>query len=141
MTQKIESKETQSESKDIYALYGRNLNTFFGEIEKMIPQYRQAMSNLQHTYATYCKDVMKSTISLTHEIASNAGTNIGVTQPMAKMVNTASDGIIKAQDLHIKAILSTIDAANQNLNTYASIARNFAEINQNMFHAGISMSP
>ena len=141
MAQKtIEPRETQSESKDIYTLYSRNLNTFFGEIEKMIPQYRQAMSNLQHTYATYCKDVMKSAISLTHEIASNAGTNIGVTQPIAKMVNTASDGLIKAQDLQIKAVLSTIDAANQSLNTYANIAKNIAEINQNMLHTGISMS-
>lgn len=141
MAQKtIESKELQTESKDIYNLYNRNVNTFFGEVEKMIPQYRQAISNLQHTYATFCKDALKSVISLTHEIATSAGTNIGITQPVAKMVNTASDGLIKAQDLQIKAMLSTIDATNQSLNTYANIAKTLADINQNMLHNGISMS-
>jgi len=121
-------------------LYNRNVNTFFGEVEKMIPQYRQAMSNLQHTYATFCKDTLKSVISLTHEIATSAGANIGITQSIAKMANTASDGLIKAQDLQIKAMLSTIDATNQSLNTYANIAKTLADINQNMLHNGISMS-
>lgn len=134
----IEATELQHESKDIYALYNRNVNTFFGEIEKMIPQYRQSMSNFQHAYTTYCKDAMKAAISLTHEIAASSGTNIGVTQSMAKLVNNASDGVIKAQDLQIKAMLSTIDAANQSLHTYANITKTLSDINQNMVHNGIS---
>jgi SMC interacting uncharacterized protein involved in chromosome segregation len=132
-----ESKEFQTESKDIYALYTHNVGRFFDEVEKSIPQYHQSITNLQRAYTEAWRNVIGSAISIQREIATKAGTNLSFPPSVAKVVNDVSEEMIKAQTLQNKAVLAAIDATQQ---SFYDNAKAFTGLNQSAIHHWISAS-
>jgi hypothetical protein len=120
-----EPKEIQTESKDIYTICKHNTDRFFDEMEKSITQYHQSITNLQHSYATAWKNIMESTISIQREFATKSGTNANVSLPVAKMVNNASEEMIKVQEIQNKVLLSAIDVTHQSIKTFNDTAKSF----------------
>jgi SMC interacting uncharacterized protein involved in chromosome segregation len=133
-----EPKEFQAESKDAYATYKYNVDKFFDEVEKSIPQYHQSITNLQRSYAIAWKNIIESTISIQREFATKSGTNVNVPQSVAKMINDASEELIKTHAVQNKAFLAAIDATHQGVNTFNDNAKSFTGLVQSAMQQWIS---
>lgn len=133
-----ETKESKMDSKDIYSIYNRNMDRFFDEVEKSIPQYHQSITNLQNAYITAWKNVVESTFSIQRELATKVGTNTNVSPSMAKIVNDVSEEMFNAQSVQNKAVLATIEATQQSINTFYENTKSFNWLNQDALQNWIS---
>ena len=52
------SKTTAQESKEIYAVAKQNVEKYFDEVEKTVPQYLQSITNLQQEYTSAWKNAV-----------------------------------------------------------------------------------
>jgi hypothetical protein len=134
-----DSKEFQTEAKDIYAVYNRNADRFFDAVEKTVPQYHQTMTNLEHAYITAWKNIIESVISMQHEFATKLGTNMNVPHSVAKMVNDASEEMINTHTVQNKAVIAAIDATHQSINTFNETAKSFTALTHNAMQNWLSV--
>jgi SMC interacting uncharacterized protein involved in chromosome segregation len=125
-----EPKEFQTESKEIHAVYKHNVDRFFDEVGKSIPQYHQSIENLQRSYIAAWQKAIESAISINREFTTKAGINTSVPQAMVKVVNDTAEEIIKAQAVQNKVVLAAIDATQQAINTFNENAKLFTGLNQ-----------
>ena len=125
-----EPKEFHTESKEIHAVYKHNVDRFFDEVEKSIPQYLQSITNLQRSYIAAWQKATESAISINREFATKAGINTSVPAAMVKIVNDSTEEIIKAQAVQNKVMLAAIDATQQAINTFNENAKLFTSLNQ-----------
>jgi SMC interacting uncharacterized protein involved in chromosome segregation len=125
-----EPKEFHTESKEIHAVYKRNADRFFDEVEKSIPQYHQSITNLQRSYVAAWQKATESAISINREFATKAGVNTNVPEAMVKIVNETTEEIIKAQAVQNKVVLAAIDATQQAINTFNENAKLYTGLNQ-----------
>ena len=130
--------KTTPETKEIFVVYKQNIDKFFDDVEKSLPQYLQSITNLQQEYTEAWKNAFDSAVSLQQEYATKSGLNTNVPSAYIKMVNDATEEIIKARSVQNKIALATIDVARQNLKSFNDSTKAFSEINQNMLQSWIS---
>ena len=138
MSKSQEPKEFQSAAKDFFALCNHNAERFFAEVEKTVPQYHQAITGLQHAYTEAWKNATETAISIQREFATKVGTNTTIPPAMAKMVNDASEEMIKAHTVQNKAVLAAIDATQQSVNTFYDSTKSFTGLTQTAMQNWIS---
>lgn len=131
------SKTTQ-ETKEIFAVYKQNVEKYFSEVEKTAPQYLQSITNLQQEYTAAWKNAIESAISLQQEFATKAGINTNVPAVVVKLVNDATEELIKAKAVQNKLVLASIDAVQQNVKTFNDNAKTFATLNESIVQSWIS---
>jgi len=124
-----------TETKEIFAAYKQNVNRYFDEMEKNTAQYLQALTNLQQEYATACKNTIETAISAQQELASKTGVNSNIPAAYLKMLNDATEEILKTGSVQNKTILAAIDALRQNIKTYNENAKAFSEMNGNVLQS------
>ena len=125
-----EPKEFNTESKEIHSTYKHGADRFFDEVEKSIPQFHQSVTNLQRSYIAAWRKAIESAISINQEFATKCGMSTSVTSGFTKMVNNATEEIIKVQILQNKAMLAAIDATQQSINTFNENAKLFTGLDQ-----------
>jgi hypothetical protein len=130
--------KTTPETKEIFAVYKQNIGKFFDDIEKSLPQYLQSITNLQQEFTEAWKNAFDSAISIQQEYATKSGLNTSVPSAYIKMINDATEEVIKARSVQNKIALATIDVARQNVKSFNDSAKAFAELNQNMLQSWIS---
>ena len=138
MSKSQEPRDFQTAPKDFYALCNHNVERFFAEVEKTVPQYHQAITGLQHAYTAAWKNATESAISTQREFATKAGTNTSIPPAMAKIVNDVSDEIVKAHSVQNKAVLAAIDATQQSVNTFYESTKSFTGLTQTAMQNWIS---
>ncbi|MGI0082418.1 MAG: hypothetical protein ACREAF_03330 [Nitrosopumilaceae archaeon] len=132
------SKATAHESKEIYEIYRQNVDKYFDEVEKTLPQYLQSITNLQQEYIAAWKNAIESAISYQQEFATKSGINTNVPAAVIKLVNDATEEMIKARGVQNKIVLAAIDTTRQNVKTFNDNAKAFAELNKNILQSWIS---
>ena len=131
------SKTTQ-ETKEIFAVYKQNVEKYFSEVEKTAPEYLQSITNLQQEYTAAWKNAIESAISLQQEFATKVGINTNVPAAVVKLVNDATEELIKAKAVQNKLVLASIDAVQQNVKTFNDNAKTFATLNESIVQSWIS---
>lgn len=127
-----------TETKEIFAVYKQNVNRCFDEAEKNVAQCLQAVTNLQQEYATACKNTIENAISMQQEYASRTGLSTNVPSAYFKIVNDATEEIVKTGSVQSKAVLATIDAIRQNVKTFNDNTKSFSDMNANMLQSWFS---
>jgi len=127
-----------TESKEIFAVYRQNVNRYFDEVEKNTAQYLQAITNLQQECATACKNTIETAISAQQELASKSGSYSNVPTAYLKMLNDATEEILKTGSVQNKAALAAIDSIRQNVKTFNDNAKAFSEMNANVLQSWFS---
>ncbi len=130
--------KTAKTTKEIYAVYRQNVDKFFDDVEKSLPQYLQSISNLQQEYIEAWKNAFSSAISVQQEYATKSGLNTNVPPAFIKLINDGTEEIIKARAVQNKIALASIDVARQNIKSFNDNAKAFADLNQNMLQSWIS---
>lgn len=132
------SKTTAQESKEIYAVAKQNVEKYFDEVEKTVPQYLQSITNLQQEYISAWKNAVESAISLQQEFVNKSGISTNVPSAVLKMINDTTEEAIKLRTVQNKVVLAAIDTTRQNVKTFNDNAKAFAELNNNIAQSWIS---
>ena len=130
--------KTAPEAKEIFAVYKQNVDKFFDDVEKSLPQYLQSITNLQQEYTEAWKNAFNSAISIQQEYATKSGLNTNVPAAYIKLINDGTEEIIKARSVQNKVALASIDVARQNIKSFNDNAKAFTDLNQNMLQSWIS---
>jgi hypothetical protein len=127
-----------TETKEIFAVYKQNVSRYFDEVEKNVAQYLQAVTNLQQECTTACKNSIDTAISAQQEFASKSGLYSNVPAAYLKMINDATEEIVKTGSVQNKAALAAIDTIRQNVKTFNDNAKAFSEMNANVLQSWFS---
>ena len=107
-------------------------------VEKVIPSYHQSVTSLQQEYIQACENAVDSTIEFQRKFANKTGINTNVPEATLKAVRDTNEQVIKSFDVQSKMALAAVDAARQNVQTFANNAKAFAELNNNVMQSWTS---
>ena len=133
------NEQTQSSPKDIFSVYQQNVDKFFNGIRTSVPQYHQAITNVQQEFIQAYENIADSAVSLQKEYAKKAGIAANVPEATIKVIQDTTEEIVKATSIQNQVTLATIDAAQQNIKTFNDNANSFAELNRNILQSWISV--
>ncbi len=131
--------QTQSNPKDIFSVYQQNVDKFFNGIRTSVPQYHQAITNVQQEFIQAYANIADSAVSLQKEYAKKAGIATNIPETTIKVIQDTTEEIVKATSIQNQVTLATIDAAQQNIKTFNDNANSFAELNRNILQSWISV--
>ena len=125
-------------TKDVFSSWKQTSDKYFDAVEKSIPSYHQSVTSLQQEYIQACENAIDSTIEFQRKFANKTGINTNVPEATLKAVRDSNEQVIKSFDVQSKMALATVDAARQNVQTFANNAKAFAELNNNVMQSWTS---
>ena len=129
---------SNTSSKDVYSTWKQTSDKYMDAVEKVIPSYHQSVTSLQQEYIQACENAIDSTIEFQRKFANKTGINTNVPEATLKAVRDTNEQVIKSFDVQSKMALATVDAARQNVQTFANNAKAFAELNNNVMQSWTS---
>ena len=132
------NEQTQSNPKDLFSVYQQNVDKFFNGIRTSVPQYHQAITNVQQEFIQAYENIADSTLTLQKEFAKKAGIATNIPEATIKVIQDTTEEVVKATSIQNQVTLATIDATQQNIKTFNDNAKSFAELNRNILQSWIS---
>ena len=132
------NEQTQTTPKDAFSVYQQNVDKLFTSIKQSVPQYHQAITNVQQEFLQAYENVVDSTITLQREFAKKAGIASNIPEATIKVFQDTTEEIVKATSIQNQITLATIDATQQNIKTFNDNAKSFADLNRNILDSWIS---
>lgn len=132
------NEQTQSNPKDLFSVYQQNVDKFFNGIRTSVPQYHQAITNVQQEFIQAYENIADSTLTLQKEFAKKSGIAANIPEATIKVMQDTTEEIVKASSIQNQVTLATIDATQQNIKTFNDNAKSFAELNRNILQSWIS---
>lgn len=133
------NEQTQSNPKDLFSVYHQNVDKLFNGIRTSVPQYHQAITNVQQEFIQAYENIADSTLTLQKEFAKKAGIAANIPEATIKVMQDTTEEIVKATSIQNQVTLATIDATQQNIKTFNDNAKSFAELNRNILQSWISV--
>ncbi len=133
------NEQTHSNPKDIFSVYQQNVDKFFNGIRTSVPQYHQAITNVQQEFIQAYENIADSAVTLQKEYAKKAGIAANIPEATIKVIQDTTEEVVKATSIQNQVTLATIDAAQQNIKTFNDNANSFAELNRNILQSWISV--
>ena len=129
---------SNTSSKDVFTTWKQTSDKYMDAVEKVIPSYHQSVTSLQQEYIQACENAVDSTIGFQRKFANKTGINTNVPEATLKAVRDTNEQVIKSFDVQSKMALAAVDAARQNVQTFANNAKAFAELNNNVMQSWTS---
>ena len=129
---------SSTSSKDVFSTWKQTSDKYMDAVEKVIPSYHQSVTSLQQEYIQACENAIDSTIEFQRKFANKTGINTNVPEATLKAVRDTNEQVIKSFDVQSKMALAAVDAARQNVQTFANNAKAFAELNNNVMQSWTS---
>ena len=132
------SNSSNTPSKDVFTTWKQNSDKYMDAVEKVIPSYHQSVTSLQQEYIQACENAIDSSIEFQRKFANKTGINTNVPEATLKAVRDTNEQVIKSFDVQSKMALAAVDAARQNVQTFANNAKAFADLNNNVMQSWTS---
>ena len=129
---------SSTSSKDVFSTWKQTSDKYMDAVEKVIPSYHQSVTSLQQEYIQACENAIDSSIEFQRKFANKTGINTNVPEATLKAVRDTNEQVIKSFDVQSKMALAAVDAARQNVQTFANNAKAFAELNNNVMQSWTS---
>ena len=129
---------SNTSSKDVFSTWKQTSDKYMDAVEKVIPSYHQSVTSLQQEYIQACENAIDSSIEFQRKFANKTGINTNVPEATLKAVRDSNEQVIKSFDVQSKMALAAVDAARQNVQTFANNAKAFAELNNNVMQSWTS---
>ena len=129
---------SNTSSKDVFTTWKQTSDKYMDAVEKVIPSYHQSVTSLQQEYIQACENAVDSTIKFERKFANKTGINTNVPEATLKAVRDTNEQVIKSFDVQSKMALAAVDAARQNVQTFANNAKAFAKLNNNVMQSWTS---
>ena len=133
------NEQTHSNPKDIFSVYQQNVDKFFSGIRTSVPQYHQAITNIQQEFIQAYENIADSAVTLQKEYVKKAGIASNIPETAIKAIQDTTEEVVNATSIQNQVTLATIDAAQQNIKTFNDNANSFAELNRNILQSWISV--
>lgn len=133
------NEQTNSNPKELFSVYQQNVNKFFNGIRTSVPQYHQAITNVQQEYLQAYENIVDSTVSLQKEFTRKTGVETKIPDATIRVIQDTTEEFVKATSIQNQITLATIDATQQNIKTFNDNAKSFAELNRNILKSWISV--
>jgi|GEM_PF-6859593 len=124
--------ENTNNHKDIYSVWNDGVGTFYSNMEKSIPQFHQAATNLLQEYVQAWNDASSSIIDIQREFATKVGINVNMQESSMNMIHDSAEQIRRSLNLQTMMSIASIDATKQNIHTWNENSKSFANINKDM---------
>ena len=124
--------ENTNSHKDIYSAWKDGLDHFYSNIEKSIPQFHQAATNLVQEYVKAWNDVSLSIIDIQREFATKTRIKPNLPETSISMIHDSAEKINRSFDAQNKISIASINAVQQNIKTWNENSKSFININRNM---------
>jgi len=132
------NEQSHSSNKDIFSVYQQNVDKLFNGIRTSVPQYHQAITNVQQELIQAYENIADSAVSLQKQYAKKAGIAANIPEASIKVIQDTTEEVVKATSIQNQVTLATIDATQQNIKTFNDNAKSFAELNRNILQSWIS---
>ena len=129
---------SNTSSKDVFSTWKQTSDKYMDAVEKVIPSYHQSVTSLQQEYIQACENAIGSTIEFQRKFANKTGINTNVPEATLKAVRDTNEQVIKSFDVQSKMALAAVDAARQNVQSFANNAKAFTELNNNVMQSWTS---
>ncbi|BDQ30098.1 MAG: hypothetical protein K5798_01290 [Nitrosopumilus sp.] len=129
---------TQTQSNNVYSMYKQNVQKYFENISKIIPQYFQAMTQLQEECMKTCEKTINASVSVQQEFAKKTGIISDVPDATKTAIIDTNKQIVQASTVNNQLVKTTIDATVQNIKTFNDNINAFAELNKNTIQSWIN---
>lgn len=132
------SNTSRQSSNDTFGVFKQNLDKMFNGIRQSVPQYHQAITNVQQEYLQACENVANSAFEFQQEVVRKSGLSTGIPEAAARTIGGTTEEIAKIASINNQVILTTIDATQQNIKTFNDNAKSFSNINHDILKSWIS---
>ncbi len=133
-----ESDNRQKQSKDAFVIYKQNVEKLFNGVKQSVPQYHQAITNVQQEYLQAYENLTNSVFEFQKDAAKQSGLPTSVPEAAIRAMDEVTGEIAKASSINNQIILATIDATQQNIKTFNDNAKSFASLNRDILKSWIS---
>ena len=133
------TEQTQSNPKDLFSVNQLNVNKFFKNIRRSVPQYHQSITNVQQEFIQAYENVLTSTVTIQKEYARKTGIVTNIPETAIKVIQYTVEECVKVTSIQNQVILATLDTTQQNIKTFNDNITSFAELNQNILNSWISL--
>ncbi|QLH05123.1 hypothetical protein C5F49_07155 [Nitrosopumilus oxyclinae] len=130
--------ENTNNHKDVYSIWKEGMDNFYSTIEKSIPQFHQAATNLYQEYAKALNNASSSIVEIQREFATKAGIKSNLPEASISMIHDSAEKINKSLDVQTKMSIASIDAAQQNIKTWNENSSAFVNINKSIADSLVS---
>ena len=127
--------ENTSNHKDIYSVWKDGLDNFYSNIEKSIPQFHQAATNLFQEYVKAWNNTSSSIVDAQREFTTKAGIKSVLPEASISIIHDSAEKINRSFNVQSKMSVASIDATKQNIQTWNENSKSFANINKNMINS------
>lgn len=128
--------------KDIYSVWKDNIENYYSNIEKSIPQFHQASTNLFQEYVEAWSNIATSIVDIQKEYATKAGIKSNLPEASMKVMHDTTEEINKSFSVQNKISIASIDAAKQNIKAWNDNTSTFADLNKSIIDSMIySVNP
>ena len=124
--------ENTNSYKDIYSVWKNGLDHFYSNVEKSIPQFHQAATNLVQEYVKAWNDVSLSIIDIQREFAIKTRIKPNLPEISISMIHDSAEKINRSFDVQNKISVASINAVQQNIKTWNENSKSYININKNM---------
>jgi len=124
--------ENTNSHKDIYSVWKDGLDHFYSNVEKSIPQFHQAATNLVQEYVKAWNDVSLSIIDIQREFATKTRIKPNLPETSISMIHDSAEKINRSFDVQNKISVASINAVQQNIKTWNENSKSYININRNM---------
>lgn len=132
------NEQPQIKSTDAFSVYQQNVDKFINGVRQSVPQYHQAITNVQQEFLQAYENIADSAITLQKEYVKKAGIAANIPEATLKVIQDTTEEFVKATSIQNQVTLATIDATQQNIKTFNDNAKSFADLNRNILQSWIS---
>jgi len=112
-------------------MYKQNVQKYFENVSKIIPQYFQSVTQLQDECMKTCEKTINASVSIQQEFAKKAGISTEISDAAKTIIVDTNKQIVQASTVNNQLIKTSIDATIQNIKTFGDNVNAFVELNKN----------
>ena len=122
--------QNQQKTQDLFSVARENTDRFFNGIKQTVPQYHQAITNLQQEYLQTFESVLSTTLDAQKEFAKKLGFASTIPDATLKIINDSTEELVRLQSVKTKIALAFIDATQNNIKSFNDNAKQFSDFYQ-----------
>jgi len=120
-----------TQANNVYSMYKQNVQKYFENVSKIIPQYFQSVTQLQDECMKTCEKTINASVSIQQEFAKKAGISTEISDAAKTIIVDTNKQIVQASTVNNQLIKTSIDATIQNIKTFGDNVNAFVELNKN----------
>lgn len=124
--------QQSTQSGNAYSLYKQNVQKYFENVTKNVPQYFQSMTHLQEECVKACEKTIDASLSMQQEFAKKNGLSTEIPDAMKTAFVDINKQVVQANTVQNQIVKTTIDATVQNIKTFSDNISAFADLNKNI---------